>query len=118
MLQHSLLRAAVLGLAVNFAIPHAEAAPRVNSQSHNCLDLKKTIIAHGAAILRYNGKRNKSIKRFDRFVSTTSYCQRGEIAEWSMAPAKDTRQCRLLTCQRFEPSNYKFGVPYRRLRIK
>ena len=118
MLQQSLLGAAVLGLAVNLAAPHAEAAPRVNSKSHNCLDLKRTIIAHGAAILRFSGKRNKSIKRFDRFVSTNAYCQRGEIAEWSMAPAKDTRQCRLLTCQRFDPSNYEFGAPYRRLRIK
>lgn len=118
MLQYSFIGAAILGIGMTMALPEAEAAPRVNSTSHDCLDLKKTIIAHGAAILRFQGKRDKSIKRFDRFVSTNAYCKRGEIAEWSTAPAKDTRQCRLLTCQRFDPSNYKFGVPYRRLWIK
>lgn len=118
MLSRILMSTCILGISL-FSMPHnADAASRITTTTQNCTDLKRTIIAQGAAILRFPGIRDKSIKRFDRFVASNAFCQRGEIAEWSMAPAKDTRQCRLLTCQRFDPSNYDFAIPYRRLRIK
>ncbi len=87
-----------------FALP-AQAIERVNTNKLSCATVQTKLIQNGAAILRYPSKRNPSLTLYDRYVGDSRYCERDEIGKWASVPAKDTRSCRVIACERYEPSD-------------
>jgi hypothetical protein len=103
-----------------FSLP-ASAIERVNTNKISCAKVQTKLIQNGAAILRYPSKRNPSLTLYDRYVGDSRYCQSNEIGKWASVPAKDTRSCRVIACEKYEPSDLfpfkrRSGV-YLRIRI-
>ncbi len=87
------------------ALP-VQAAPRVQTITKSCVSIQTTLIENGAAILRYPAKRNPSLTLYDRYVGDSRFCQSNEIGKWASVPAKDTRSCRVIACQKFQPDDF------------
>ena len=87
-----------------FLVP-ASAIERVNTNKFSCAMVQTKLIQNGAAILRYPSKRNPSLTLYDRYVGDSRYCPLDEIGKWASVPAKDTRSCRVIACERYEPND-------------
>jgi hypothetical protein len=102
------------------ALP-AHAIERVNTNGLSCAGVQTKLIQNGAAILRYPSKRNPSLTLYDRYVGDSRYCPIDEIGKWTSVPAKDTRSCRVIACEKYEPSDlFPFERrfrPFLRIRI-
>ncbi len=83
----------------------ANAIERVNTSRLSCASVQTKLIQNGAAILRYPSKRNPSLTLYDRYIGDSRYCPSNEIGKWASVPAKDTRSCRVIACERYEPSD-------------
>jgi hypothetical protein len=99
------LAATAFAAAVLFATLPAQAAPRVQTMNKSCASIQSTLVTNGAAILRYPSKRNPSLTLYDRYVGDSRFCQSNEIGKWASVPAKDTGTCRVIACERYEPSD-------------
>ena len=91
-------------LVVGFSLP-AYAIERVNTNRLSCASVQTKLIQNGAAILRYPSQRNPSLTLYDRYVGDSRFCQLDEIGKWASVPAKDTRSCPVIACERYEPSD-------------
>jgi hypothetical protein len=87
-----------------FSLP-ASAIERVNTNKLSCVKVQTKLIQNGAAILRYPSKRNPSLTLYDRYVGDSRYCPLDEIGKWTSVPAKDTRSCRVIACEKYQPSD-------------
>jgi hypothetical protein len=90
-----------------FALP-AHAIERVNTNKLSCAKVQTKLIQNGAAILRYPSKRNPSLTLYDRYVGDSRYCPLDEIGKWTSVPAKDTRSCRVIACEKYDPQFFPF----------
>jgi hypothetical protein len=95
------------------ALP-AQAAPRVATMNKSCNSIQNALIQNGAAILRYPSKRNPSLTIYDRYVGDSRFCAKGEIGKWASVPAKDTKNCRVIACERFDPDDFFPFQPHHR----
>ena len=95
----------VAGLLFGVMCFPASAIERVNTNKLSCAKVQTKLIQNGASILRYPSKRNPSLTLYDRFVGDSRYCPLDEIGKWASVPAKDTRSCRVIACERYEPSD-------------
>lgn len=110
-----------LAAALLLAALPAQAAPRVQTMSKSCASIQSTLIQNGAAILRYPSKRNPSLTLYDRYVGDSRYCPNDEIGKWASVPAKDTKNCRVIACERLDsddlfPFDRRFR-PFLQIRI-
>ena len=85
-----------------FALP-AQAIERFNTNKLSCTKVQTKLIQNGAAILRYPSQRNPSLTLYDRYVGDSRYCPIEEIGKWASVPAKDTRSCRVIACEKYVP---------------
>jgi hypothetical protein len=99
------LAATGLAAAVLLAALPAQAAPRVQTMNKSCASIQSTLIQNGAAILRYPSKRKPGLTLYDRYVGDSRYCPSNEIGKWASVPARDTGTCRVIACERYEPSD-------------
>jgi hypothetical protein len=81
-------------------ISDVEAISRYNPTSMTCSQVKATVKAKGAVILRWQSPRDPSLPLFGRYVANVHYCSAGEIVDLKFVPASDTRSCGVLTCRR------------------
>jgi hypothetical protein len=103
---------AAIAIAVGLALVsfEAQAISRYNSTSMSCGEIKATVRAEGAVILRWRG--NSGIQRFGRFVAHTGFCSGGERAEISYVPSADRRSCSVRECKYWDPDDdiiFRFG---------
>lgn len=93
--------AMALGLAlVSF---EAQAISRYNSTSMSCGEIKATVRAEGAVILRWRGR--TGVQRYGRFVAHGGFCESGTRAETSYVPAADRNSCAVRECKYWDPDD-------------
>jgi hypothetical protein len=95
----------IAGIFLGMLALPANAIERVNANRLSCAGVQTKLIQNGAAILRYSSKRNPNITLYDRYVGDSRYCQSNEIGKWANVPAKDTRSCQVIACEKYEPSD-------------
>ena len=83
------------------ALP-AHAISRYTSTSMGCAQVRATISAECAAIMRYNSTRNPGLSLYDRYVRNDLFCQHDEYAKTVFIPAADTRQCPVYQCEKVD----------------
>ena len=74
------------------------ATPRVNTNTATCASVQQSLVANGAAILRYPSPRDASRTLYDRYVSDSRYCPTGEIGQWASVPTT-SGACRVIACE-------------------
>ena len=88
----------------------AHAISRYNSTSMGCGEIKATVRAEGAVILRWRG--NSGIQRYGRFVAHGGFCESGTRAETSYVPSADRKSCPVRECKYWDPDDefiFRFG---------
>ncbi len=76
----------------------ANAISRHNSTSLSCDRVHAIIDAEGAAIMRYQSRRNPGLTLYDRFVSNGAYCDTEKYPITVTIPAADTERCVVYRC--------------------
>ena len=98
----------LIALGLSLLSAEAHAISRYNSTSMSCAEVKRTINAEGAAIMRWRSLTNSSIQRYGRFVASDAYCPAAEIAESSFIPSSDRKSCSVLECKQYSPDDDNF----------
>jgi hypothetical protein len=104
------MKAVLIALGLVLVSAEAQAISRYNSTSMRCGEIKATVRAEGAVILRWRG--NSGIQRYGRFVAHTGFCSAGERAEISYVPAADRKSCAVRECKYWDPDDdiiFRFG---------
>jgi hypothetical protein len=73
--------------------------------------VRRTIARDGAAIMRYASTRMPGLTRYDRFVSNSNFCTRGEATNRVFIPAADTKSCPVNECKRIEYDDRSIFIP-------
>jgi len=94
----ALLAAAALLLT---AVP-AGAITRYTSTAMTCDRIQATIARDGAAIMRYQSKRNPGLPLYNRYVNDDRFCKQDEYTRTVFIPAADTAQCPVYECRPFD----------------
>jgi hypothetical protein len=97
------MKAVLIALSLLLVPLEAHAISRYNSTSMSCGEIKATVRAEGAVILRWRG--NSGIQRYGRFVAHTGFCSAGERAETSYVPSADRRSCSVRECKYYDPDD-------------
>ena len=74
------------------------AISRHNSQSLSCDSVHAIIDREGAAIMRYQSRRNPGLTLFDRFVSNAAFCDTEKYPVPATIPTADTNRCEVFRC--------------------
>ena len=104
------MKSVLIALCVLFVSFEAHAISRYNSTSMGCGEIKATVRAEGAVILRWRG--NSGIQRYGRFVAHGGFCESGTRAETSYVPSADRRSCAVRECKYWDPDDefiFRFG---------
>ena len=108
-------------LAILLIAAPVEAASRIQTTKQTCNAVQTALVNNGSAILRYPSTRKPGLTLYDRYVGDSRFCGRNEIGKWASVPAKDTQNCRVISCVRLEPDDlFPFKPrfrPYFRIRI-
>jgi hypothetical protein len=98
------MKAAIpIALGLLFVSVDAQAISRYNSTSMSCGEIKGTLRAQGAAILRWQGR--SGALRYGRFVAHGGFCESGTRAETSYIPSADRRSCPVYECKYWSPDD-------------
>ncbi|MEX0344048.1 MAG: hypothetical protein AB3N20_03930 [Rhizobiaceae bacterium] len=76
----------------------SHAISRHNSQSLSCDSIHAIIEAEGAAIMRYQSRRNPGLTLFDRYVRNGAFCDTEKYPVAASIPAADTDRCVVYRC--------------------
>jgi hypothetical protein len=104
------MKAVLIALSLLLVSFEAQAISRYNSTSMSCGEIKATLRAEGAAILRWRG--NSGIQRYGRFVANGGFCESGTRAETSYVPSADRKSCSVRECKYWDPDDdiiFRFG---------
>jgi hypothetical protein len=97
------MKAVLVALVLVLAPFEAQAIQRYNSTSMSCGQIKATLRAQGAAILRWTGRSGGL--RYGRFVAHGGFCESGTRAETSYIPASDRKSCPVYECKYWSPDD-------------
>lgn len=86
----------------------ALAISRYNSTSMSCPQIRATLRAEGAAILRWRSQ--SGIQRYNRFVASDRFCPSAERAERTTVPAAGGRSCAVLECRQYSEDDDFFWL--------
>ena len=97
----------ILFLVLGFSLIacEAQAISRYNSTSMNCSQIRATIQAEGAVIMRWRSAQDATRPLFKRLVAHNGYCDRNERAETVFIPSADQRSCAVRECKRYDPDD-------------
>ncbi|RLP25566.1 hypothetical protein [Mesorhizobium sp. YM1C-6-2] len=104
------MKAVLIALALLLVPFEAQAISRYNSTSMSCGQIKATVRAEGAVILRWRGR--SGVQRYGRFVAHDGFCESGTRAETSYVPARDRKSCSVYECKYWDPDDdiiFRFG---------
>jgi hypothetical protein len=97
------MKAVMIALSLLLVPIEAHAISRYNSTSMSCGEIKATVRAEGAVILRWRGK--SGIQRYGRFVAHGGFCESGTRAETSYVPSADRKSCGVYECKYWDPDD-------------
>ncbi|MEP9388944.1 hypothetical protein [Mesorhizobium sp. KR9-304] len=97
------MKIVLLALSLVLVSFQAQAISRYNSTSMSCGEIKATVRAEGAVILRWRG--NSGILRYGRFVAHGGFCESGTRAETSYVPSADRKSCAVRECKYWDPDD-------------
>ena len=97
------MKAFLVALSLTLVSFEAQAISRYNSTSMSCGEIRATVRAEGAAILRWRGR--SGVPRYGRFVAHGGFCESGTLAETSYVPASDRRSCPVYECKYWDPDD-------------
>jgi hypothetical protein len=97
------MKAVMIALSLLLVPIEAHAISRYNSTSMSCGEIKATVRAEGAVILRWRG--NSGIQRYGRFVAHGGFCESGTRAETSYVPSADRKSCGVYECKYWDPDD-------------
>lgn len=95
----AILAAGLLALFVS----DASAVSRYQTMRMACSDVQAVLQDEGAAILRWQSKRNPGLPLYGRYVSDSRFCNSGEVTEYATVPTADKRACAVRKCVVYEP---------------
>ncbi|MDQ2633366.1 MAG: hypothetical protein M3Y43_11290 [Pseudomonadota bacterium] len=104
------MKAVLIALGLLLVPIEAHAISRYNSTSMSCGEIKATVRAEGAVILRWRG--NSGVQRYGRFVAHNGFCESGTRAKTSYVPSADSRSCSVRECKYWDPEDdiiFRFG---------
>lgn len=91
--------AAIFGLlAAALPAAPAMAEPRLNPVKMTCAQVRATIAEYGAVTLRYNSPRIRNLVLYNRYVSSSRYCEFRKAAVPASVPTRDRRACPVKIC--------------------
>ncbi|MDA4844364.1 hypothetical protein [Hoeflea poritis] len=88
----------VLALCIASVSFPALAINRYDVQTMSCAAVQQAVDRDGAAILRWQSKRNPSLPIYDRYVRNTLFCDKGKVPKRAYVPTRDTSQCQVKRC--------------------
>ena len=88
----------VLLAALLLSATAANAISRHISTSLTCDRVQAIIRAEGAAIMRYQSRRNPGLTLYDRHVSNGAYCDTEKYPIATTIPTADTERCVVYRC--------------------
>ena len=97
------MKTVLIALCLSLVSLDAHAISRYNSTSMSCGEVKATVRAEGAVILRWRSPRG--IQRYGRFVAHGGFCELGTRAETSYVPASDRKSCGVYECKYWDPDD-------------
>lgn len=97
------MKTCLVALSLTLVSFEAQAISRYNSTSMSCGEIRATVRAEGAAILRWRGR--SGVQRYGRFVAHGGFCESGTRAETSYVPASDGRSCPVYECKYWDPDD-------------
>ena len=97
------MKTVLIALCLSLVSLDAQAISRYNSTSMSCGEVKATVRAEGAVILRWRSPRG--IQRYGRFVADGGFCKSGTRAETSYVPASDRKSCGVYECKYWDPDD-------------
>lgn len=80
------------------AASQANAISRYNGSGMSCAEVRATIRADGAAIVRYKSARS-GMQLYGRYVRDGTFCAWSERPEFSYINTADSSQCRVQECK-------------------
>ena len=83
----------------------ASAISRYDIDNMSCDRVHAIIQSEGAAILRYRGRSGLTL--YDRYVSSSRYCQGGETTDSVSVPTADSRSCLVERCVEIEIPDFR-----------
>ena len=104
------MKTVLIALSLSLVSLDAHAISRYNSTSMSCGEVKATVRAEGAVILRWRSPRG--IQRYGRFVANGRFCESGTRAETSYVPSSDRKSCGVYECKYWDPDDdiiFRFG---------
>lgn len=105
-METTMLRIAFAAIGLSLLSVEAGAISRYNSTSMSCSEVRATIRAEGAAIMRWRSA--SGVQRYGRFVASDRFCPTAEIAEPSYIPSADRSSCGVLECKQYSPEDDDF----------
>lgn len=96
------MKRAILALCIVTVTFPALAINRYKVTSMNCAAIQQAVNREGAAILRWQSKRNPTLPIYDRYVRNSSYCEPGEYAKNAYVPSRDNPNCRVRECEDYD----------------
>ena len=96
----------ILTLCIIAAASPALAIQRYNIETMTCSSVQSAVNRDGAAILRWQSKRNPGLPLYDRYVRNFLFCDTQEFTTRDYLPTADNASCPVLKCtdQRDRPS--------------
>ena len=91
------MKTVLIALCLSLVSLEAHAISRYNSTSMSCAEVKATVRAEGAAILRWRSPRG--IQRYGRFVAHGGFCGLERKGRNLIHPDSDRKSCALLECK-------------------
>lgn len=103
-MKSALLAIGILALTAS----EASAVSRYQTMRMECREVQAVLRDEGAAILRWQSTRNPSLPIYGRYVSSSRFCNMGEVTTYASVPTADKRACAVRKCIMPEPRD-RFG---------
>ena len=78
----------------------ALAISRYQTMSMSCDQVHAALRRDGAAILRWQSRRNPGLPLYGKYVSDSRFCELGEVIDFESVPTRDARSCPVYQCIR------------------
>lgn len=94
------MKVILAAMALTLVAGEASAVPRYQTMRMYCEDVRAVLQDEGAAILRWQSKRNPGLPLYGRYVSDGRYCELGEVSTFASVPTRDDATCPVRKCIR------------------
>jgi hypothetical protein len=96
------MKTVLLAIALCLVAVEAQAISRHDPTRMSCSQVRATIANEGAVILRYRSPRTPGLPLYDRYVSTSRFCEQGEVRSRAFVPSADRQSGQVFKCKRPE----------------